>query len=169
MITKLRRINSRYRGPVESQKLALFYQGVDVNLSELKKRFEEQEKTLKQAKKVLLSRDVTHPLYVSQVNYDKSFYGISIMYPVESIFNQIHCDWVGVLRNSLTLEPEIHYQPKTKAFPIQRIVTLDRIFTSHDEFKITPGMIPIESLAYANLDRTHSEQEVNQLESNQAD
>lgn len=166
MITNLRRINSRYRGPIESQKLSLFYQGVELNLSDLKERFKEQEEKLKKSKKLLLNRDVDKTTYITRVDYKNSFYGISIMYPIEEALNQVHFDYVGILRDTLKLEPEIMYQPNTKAFPIQQIATLDRIFTSFDEFKITPGMAPIESLVYANLDRTYSEQEVNHRESN---
>lgn len=165
MITNLRQINSRYRGPVESQKLSLFYQGVELNLAALKEQFDRQEQTLKKARTYLLSRDVERPHYITHINYQDSYYGISIIYPSETILNQVYCDWVGVLLNVTTLSPDTLYRPRTKAYPIEKIATLDRIFAHAKAFEIKPGMVPVESIVYADLDRVNTEQEVNELES----
>lgn len=165
MLSNLRRTNSRYRGPIESHKLSQFYQGVELNLEDLKERFNVQEAKIKKSRKLLLARDVEETIYITRVDYSTGFYGVSIVYKIEEALNQVHFDYAGVLRNTVLLESEIAYRPVSKAFPIQQIATLDRIFTSFDEFKVSPGMMPVESLVDANLDRTQSEQEVNLRES----
>lgn len=139
----IRRINARYRGPMESQKHEMFYQSLQAAIEELKETYHQLEETFEPIKTATLLRHHTTDVSVFYPKPSELIDGIGITYPYQGDDPRIQR--VGVLDKTLKQKGGFEFSPAAGITRhAQRILILDELSTGSIETKIPATPTPLE-------------------------
>lgn len=139
----IRRINARYRGPMESQKHDTFYRSLQDALNDLKQVYLDLESQIEPIKKETLSREHSKDIKICRLNPTQVRHGLGVTYPYSGSFEGIQR--VGVLEKALKQNGGFYFTPKEGVERhAQRILFLDEIATGTDEFLVPATQTPLD-------------------------
>ena len=139
----IRRINARYRGPMESQKHDMFYQSLQTTIEELKETYRQLEETFKPIKSKVLFRDHSSDISVFYPKPSVLVDGIGITYPYQGEDPRI--ERVGVLDKTIKQKGGFEFSPAAGITRhAQRILLLDELSTGSVETEIPATQTPLE-------------------------
>lgn len=139
----IRRINARYRGPMESQKHETFYRSLDDALTALKQTYQALEESVQPIKAKALSRQHLEDLSIYRLNPSFLADGIGVTYPYQGDAPGI--ERVGVIEKTLKQNGGFEFSPKPGVtHRAQRILILDEISCGNDEHVLPATRIPLD-------------------------
>lgn len=139
----IRRINARYRGPMESQKHEMFYQSLQTAIEELKETYRQLEDAFEPIKSSVLFRDHSANISVFYPKPSALMDGIGMTYPYQGEDTRI--ERVGVLDKTIKQKGGFDFSPAAGITRhAQRILVLDELSMGSVETEIPATQTPLE-------------------------
>ena len=139
----IRRINARYRGPMESQKHDVFYQSLQAAIEELKETYHLLEESFKPIKSNVLCREHSTDISIFHPKPSTLTDGIGITYPYQGEDPRI--ERVGVLDKTIKQKGGFEFSPVAGVTRhAQRILVLDELSLGSVEATMPATQTPLE-------------------------
>lgn len=156
----MKRANARYRGPMESEKMASLFKATVLHLDQIKDELEQHTQNFKKHKEEFMSRRFTEkPFIVGKTDNSSSYDGFAYVFPLIDQPKRILLDTYTVIKRFESYDPPFEYTPSPQGrYLINEVIYLDKI-SEFKELDMTSLKTTIDAQVYIDIEQAEHEME----------